>query len=156
MNHQITTLADQPQYAEQLARWYFDYWVVKNNPDGYDEVLAKVMGSTLSKKLPFTVLALEQGALIGAAEVKFHDNSGDKVWLDGVYVEPNHRGKGLALELVTEAKRIACELGVTQLYLTTRHLDGGLYVQAGFKAVERLMHRDEEALMMLAELSLVQ
>lgn len=147
----MTTLADQPQHAEQVARWYFDYWVAKNNTDGYDEVLTKVMASTSEEKLPFTVLALADGLLVGTAEVKFHDSSSDKVWLDGVYVAAEYRGNGLAVELVAEAKKIALEFGIKRLYLQTRYLDGGLYTQAGFKAVERIVHRGKEVLLMLAE-----
>ncbi|MFG1496568.1 GNAT family N-acetyltransferase [Saccharospirillum sp. HFRX-1] len=153
--YQWTLLSRHPEYADQVAGWIFNQWVVDQDPEGYQKVLTKVLACTDPEPTPFMVLLLNGNNLIGIAEVKTHETSEDndpRFWLDGVYVLPEYRGQGLAGQLVRQALLQAKTVGVRKLYLRTLHLDGGLYALAGFKPIEQGMFRGQPMLEMVAEI----
>lgn len=144
-----------PQYAPVVADWIFHQWVAEQDPDGYHQVLTKVLASAGTEPTPFMILLLNGDTAIGTAEVKPHQeaDAGDaELWLDGVYVLPQYRGHGLAGQLVQQAMQQAKKVGVARLFLHTRHLDGGLYVNAGFKPLQQIVYRDQPVLEMVAEI----
>jgi len=153
--YQWTLLSKRPEYADQIADWIFNQWVVDQDPEGYQNVLTKVLACTDTDPTPFMVLLLNRNNLIGIAEVKTHETSEDKdprFWLDGVYVLPEYRGQGLAGQLVGRAMQHAKAVGVRELYLRTLHLDGGLYARAGFKPIEQTVFREQPMLEMVAKI----
>ncbi|WP_108125361.1 GNAT family N-acetyltransferase [Saccharospirillum mangrovi] len=151
---QIALLADKPQYAKQVATWYFDHWVSKTDPQGFDRVLSDVSSKTSRLGPPMTLLALEGDVLVGAAELKFHEMSvypNYEHWLGGVYVAPAYRNQGVANALVTAALNNARDAGIQKLYLQTQQLDGGLYARMGFKPLEQIVYHDQQTLVMVFE-----
>lgn len=68
--------------------------------------------------------------------------------LGGVYVPVEHRGKGIASQLIRQAHRIAHTLGVPTLFLQTENLEGGLYASLGWVAVAQAKNRGLDVLVM--------
>ena len=147
-------LADEPSAAETVATWYFNEWC-KDGRYAKDEVEQKVHASTNRNEPPLLVLAKEEETLIGAAELKYREMDiypQFEHWMGGVYVDENHRGKGVASKLVIEVIAKARSIGVKKLYLQTENLSGGLYAQMGFKPVEQADSKGVRVLVMVADL----
>ncbi|PTY36525.1 hypothetical protein BGP77_04305 [Saccharospirillum sp. MSK14-1] len=153
MQYYFARLSDLPEYADSVARWYFEHWVAASNPNGYVDVLDKVLASTRQQSVPFIVLALSQQTLVGAVEVKCHDDDNDgRVWLDGVYIDENYRGQGIARQLVLEALSQTRMAGFNRVYLKTKALNGGLYRHCGFKPLISPFDKASKTLLMEAHL----
>jgi len=99
------------------------------------------------------VLAIEDGEVVGAAQLKFHEM--EEVypdlenWLGGLYVAEVHRSKGIGTKLVDKIMELAPGFGVTKLYLQTEALDGGLYAKLGWKPIEN--YQGEHLLVLVME-----
>ena len=88
---------------------------------------------------------------MGVAQLKFHEMDiypEKEHWLGGVYVPVEHRGKGIGTQLIRQALRIACTLGVPTLFLQTEELGGGLYASLGWVPVARANNRGLDVLVM--------
>ena len=76
-------------------------------------------------KIPFTVVALKDGIVIGTISLKQQDEreftalSGDSPWLGSLHVVLGERNKGLGEGLVKIMKTIARELGHKSIFMYT-------------------------------------
>ncbi|NQZ07992.1 MAG: GNAT family N-acetyltransferase [Algicola sp.] len=154
----LLLLADEPSAAATVATWYFNEWCKDTGRYDKDEVEKKVYASTNRDKPPLLVLAKEDDTLIGAAELKFREMDiypQFEHWIGGVYVDENHRGKGVAFKLVSEVIAKARSVGVKKLYLQTEDLSGGLYARMGFKPIEEADSNGVKVLVMVADIQCI-
>lgn len=132
-------LADHPEAAERVAQWYFNQW---------GRLAGKTMEVTLEQvqnyrnrdRIPLIVVALNEDAVIGAAQLKIREMEqfpDREHWLGGVYIDAAYRGHSVASQLVQHVVVRAHALGVGVLHLQTERLDGGLYARLGWNARER-------------------
>jgi len=138
---ELSLLADHPAAIPTIASWYFHEW-------GYvrpGRTVASISGDLEAylnrDKVPLTVVALEEGSVIGAAQLKFREMEiyPDRVhWLGGVFVDPRYRAHGLGAKLIAKVVEIARTLEVRTLYLQTIRLDGGLYARHGWQPLDRV------------------
>jgi GNAT superfamily N-acetyltransferase len=147
----FTLLADRPDAIPRIASWYFDQWGhLRKNADVRD--FEKKLQSSLNRnELPLVILAVEREEIVGVTELKYRemDIFPDKEhWLGGVYVPEEHRGRGIASQLIQQALRISRTHGVSTLFLQTENLDGGLYVNLGWVPIEQLNYRGLDVLVM--------
>lgn len=77
------------------------------------------------------LVATEAGKPIGFAALE----SGDRLELDGLFVEPDHWGMGVGRRLVEAAKRLAKELGGGPLHVVASLEAEGFYRRCGFVPV---------------------
>lgn len=144
-------LADKVDAKWQLAKWYFEQWgdIIE---EGSLELFNQKLDDYLNRDcIPLVILAVDAGNVIGAAQLKYHEMSifpKRAHWLGGVYVIPPARGKHVASALVNQAESIAHGLGVSQLYLQTEALDGGLYAGLGWQGIEKVNYRGVDVLVM--------
>lgn len=141
----ISLLADHPQDSATIARWYFDEWASMAPDITLEKIHAKVAQAIHRDSLPLTLLAHDEHDLVGAAELKFRENRNHpdyEHWLGGVFVSPEHRGRGGSTALITAALEHAVRAGVKHLYLQCedRHLK--LYERHGFKHLHQARHHD--------------
>ncbi|MFZ4215395.1 GNAT family N-acetyltransferase, partial [Pantoea endophytica] len=73
-------------------------------------------------------------------------------WLGSVFVADSHRGRGLAGALVEQAAAQAVRMGVSDLYLQTEALDGGLYARLGWKPLQEADNCSHRVLVMVRSL----
>ena len=141
---EFVCLADRPDAVDRVARWYFDEWARLRPGAGIERVVAKLEDSLNRDRLPLVVIAVDNGEVVAAAELKFREMDiypEREHWLGGVYVAEEHRGTGMATALVERAARLAEELGVEVLYLQTERADGGLYARLGWQPLEQVTYR---------------
>jgi GNAT superfamily N-acetyltransferase len=91
-------------------------------------------------KLPITVVALEEGVLLGTGSIKLTEPGTKPAlspWLAGMYVKASHRRAGVGALIVTFLEAKAQDLGVEQLYLSVGAAQD-FYQRLGWRVLERV------------------
>ncbi|WP_036827996.1 GNAT family N-acetyltransferase, partial [Photobacterium sanctipauli] len=113
---EISLLADHPDYAPKIAKWYFDEWAHIAPNITEDIVLEKVIEKSLNRdQIPLALVAREGGELVGVLELKIRENKNYpeyENWVGGVFTNPPNRGQGVAGQLLNKAKELAIDFGV--------------------------------------------
>ncbi len=136
----ISLLADCPQEAVQLAKWYWQEWACHNPDNRLENIIEKVALGIHRDALPMAFVVHLDGQSVAAAELKFRELDeypANLYWLDGVYVTPAHRGKGIATQLIDYAISKACELKLPHLSLRCEAHNVKLYQARGFKVIKQ-------------------
>src|SRR5215217_1254735 len=100
---EIVSIADYLQLVPTIAKWHWDEWGntdPRGSLQGWTEGLAT---RTNRDRIPTTYVALEEGEPIASVTLVEHDMSTHRhltPWLAGVYVTPEHRGRGVGTTLV--------------------------------------------------------
>lgn len=149
---QFKLLAQRQEAIPIVGRWYNRDWGQRLDNETEAESIAKLDKYLNEDRIPFIVVASDGDEILGAAQLKFRE-MGDlfpdkEHWLGGVFVDPQHRGCGIASRLVQEIVRRALDFGVTTLHLQTERLDGGLYYKLGWRPVTRAKNRGLDVLVM--------
>lgn len=148
---EIPLLADHPEAVDLVARWYFDQWAHESPSVTLERVKYEVATSANRVSPPLLVLARKDETVIGAAALKIREMEicpEKEFWLGGVYVSETERRKGVASALVEAVLSQAREFGIERLFLQTERLDGGLYRQHGFEAIEEIEYKGSRVLIM--------
>ena len=148
---ELRFLADFKQGLPTLARWYFDEWGYLEGGNTFDKVIAKLYDYQNIDSIPLVILAVEEGEVLGAAQLKYREMDiypEKEHWLGGVYVSKQHRGKGIAEKIIAKILSIAKEFNVPRLYLQTENLSGGLYRRLGWNPIEQVSYRGIDVLVM--------
>ena len=121
-------LRDRPDLKDRAAEWFHDKWGVPK------EAYLECMDAYLSGKTEYGwYLCLDGDQIVsglGVIENDFHERRDLAPNVCAVYTEEDHRGRGIAgqlLELVTADLRAK---GITPLYLVTDHT--GFYERYGW------------------------
>ena len=126
----LIKLREHPEYAGRAAQWFHEKWGIPLN--AYEESIAAcVRGSTA---VPQWYIFLHDGAICagaGVIENDFHDRKDLAPNVCAVYVEPAHRGHGMARALLNTVCADMAALGVKTLYLLTDHT--GFYERCGWR-----------------------
>ena len=145
-------LAERPDAAPRVARWWCDEWGLPRRHASLEAYVSE-LASLKADDLPFHLLALGGGDILGVATLKDRNALQElfpdfRHWLSGVYVPPAHRGRGIATALCLKMVDVAKTKGVGRLHLATEALDGGLYAKIGWQPVRRIHLEDVELLVM--------
>lgn len=147
----LALLADHKEAIPVLASWYYEEWGHLTKDNSLTKITEKLHEYLNSDKIPLIVLAMDEGEILGASQLKYRemDIYPDKEhWLGGVYVSNTHRGKGIAEAIISKIIAISTELGVNKLYLQTERLDGGLYKHLGWQPIEQVNYRGVDVVVM--------
>jgi GNAT superfamily N-acetyltransferase len=147
----LELLANHPEMLPILAKWYFDHWGHHRENHSIAKEIDRLQEYLNINNIPLIVIALEEGELMGAAQLKIREMSiypEKEFWLGGVYVSKDHRGKRVAEKIIKKIISLAEDFGVTVLYLQTEKLDGGLYRRMGWKPIEQVKYRGLDVLVM--------
>ena len=110
------------------------------NNESIEEIKCTFEHSLCKNKLPQTFVALIDGEPAGMYQLSMSDDLNSRPdlypWLINVYVDEKFRGRNVARELMNTVKENAKELGLTELYLYTKHV--GLYEKFGWKFIEEV------------------
>ena len=128
--YEIINIRGRAGLRDTAARWFHEKWGV---PEGeylssMDECIAGCSA------VPQWYLALSGGAIaagVGVIENDFHERRDLAPNACALFVEPDHRGRGLARALLEHACRDMAALGVATLYLITDH--DALYERLGWE-----------------------
>ena len=130
MAEQIIHLAQQPELKDAAAQWFHDKWGVPLA--AYEESMDECLRQ--ASAVPQWYLALEDGKIIGGLGVienDFHDRRDLTPNVCAVYVEKDHRCRGLAGRLLAAVCRDMQARGIRTLYLVTDHTS--FYERYGWK-----------------------
>jgi len=89
-------------------------------------------------QLPLSLVALEDGKLLGAVSVIYDDLPGFEhlnPWLASLFVLPEHRGKNIGVFLVREAEKLLAQNGIPAAWLFTESAQG-FFAKAGWRQFE--------------------
>ncbi len=102
---EFSLLADEPDAASTVARWYFDEWCRDTGRHSIEFVIKNVTASLNKVTAPLIVLCKIDGLLVGAAELKTREMEtfpDYEFWLGGVYVHKDFRGRGVGAGLLSQ------------------------------------------------------
>ena len=151
----IQYLADRRATIPKIAAWYFDQWRDRIPENSVEEISRRLEKYLNRDKIPLALVAVDNDSLLGVGQLKYYEMDIYPLkehWIGGIFVPPEHRGKGIATRLVTRLTDIAHTLEVNTLYLQTEQLNGGLYTRLGWKPVERVVYKGQEVLVMKKQL----
>ena len=146
----IDYLADHPEFVRTLAEWQHGEWGHLRPGESVEARMARLGKFTKRDRIPLTVVAHENGELLGSASLIPHDMETRMEltpWLAGVFVAPEYRRRGIAGQLVRRIVSEAAKLEVRILYLYTVHSEK-LYASLGWKFMERTRYRKQEVVIM--------
>jgi GNAT superfamily N-acetyltransferase len=149
-------LSDRPSALPLVASWYFQQWGHRTVGNSIETIARRLQGSLNRDKPPLLVLAVEQDEILGVAELKIREMDAYpqfEFWLGGVFVLPEHRGKGVASGVAKKVAHLAQSFGIKKLYLQTERLDGGLYAKLAWRPIERANSKGGEVLVMEKQLA---
>ena len=116
----LLPLREQPALLEQAVAWFASKWSVP--AAAYRESMTACLAGG---DVPQWYLLLDaQGTIAGGAGVienDFHDRPDLAPNLCALYVEPEHRGRGLAGVLLNGIRADMAARGIETLYLVTDH-----------------------------------
>ena len=128
--HKITRLTDRPEYKESMAQWFHEKWGIPKQAY-LDSMDACLKGESA---VPQWYAVVEDGRIIGGLGVienDFHDRKDLSPNVCAVYVEKDHRCRGLAGRLLAAVCRDMQARGIRTLYLVTDHTS--FYERYGWK-----------------------
>jgi GNAT superfamily N-acetyltransferase len=154
-NVQFSYLVDSPENAPMVIDWWRTIWADRMG-DNIEHTVKQLQESLSKTELPIHVLAIVDGTPVGTAVLKKQEISevfpDCQYWLGSVFVKEQSRGAHIATELSLHIVDLARRLGLPHLYLQTVDLDGGLYVNLGWRALQEFVYREEHTLLMLKKL----
>ena len=119
---QIGYLADHPDFIPTLARWHHREWAYLRPGDSLEARAARLRGSCGHREIPTVIVSFTGGTLLGSAMLLAYDMDTRmelSPWLAGVFVAPDHRGRGVGAAMVRRIIDDATALGVRRLHLYT-------------------------------------
>jgi GNAT superfamily N-acetyltransferase len=137
-------LADRKDTIPIVARWYFEEWGYNVPGNSIQQTIDRLNGKLNRDKAPLHVLAVEDGKVLGVAQIKLHEMDiypDREFWLGSLFVSPTSRGKGVGSALANKIATTATDFGVKDLYLQTEVLDGGFYQQLGWHLIETIRYK---------------
>jgi predicted N-acetyltransferase YhbS len=146
----IEYLADHPEFLRTLAEWQHGEWGHLRPGDTVEARMARLGSCGERERIPLTVVAHENGDVLGSASLIAHDMDTRKEltpWLAGVFVAPEHRRRGIGAALVRRIMVEASQLSVPVLYLYTVHSEK-FYASLGWSLQEHTSYRDQNIAIM--------
>jgi predicted N-acetyltransferase YhbS len=130
-------LADHVAHLPQLATWHYAEFGYLNPANTAERYVERLTASLQRSDLPVTFVALRDDTLLGSASLVRQTITHQHLspWLSSVYVDPAHRGSGIASALVGKAERAAAEMGSERIYLFTPSSEK-LYAGLGWELME--------------------
>ena len=128
-NYQYITLMEKPELKEEAAEWFSSKWGIPR------EAYLECMEAYLNKDTEYGwFLCLHDDKIIagmGVIENDFHDRKDLTPNVCAVYTDEEHRGKGIAGNLLNMVVEVMKSKGITPLYLVTDHI--GFYERYGWE-----------------------
>jgi N-acetylglutamate synthase-like GNAT family acetyltransferase len=146
----VEYLADHPEAMPLLARWQHAEWGHVRPGDSLEARLTRLRNYANRDRIPLTVVALEDGVVLGSASLVPHDMETRMEltpWLASVFVGEPYRRKGIGADLVRRIMAEAKRLEVPILYLYTVHSEK-FYAGLGWTLQERTAYREQQVVIM--------
>lgn len=120
----IDHLCNHPEHLETVATWIYDEFVIKAKGNLNFEEVVEYLNKTNKESFPMTFAAMINNECVGTVSIFANDLKTQDIltpWLASLYVDPEHRGKGIGEVLIEHVQHVVKELGYEALYLRTEH-----------------------------------
>ena len=151
----IDFLGNHMNLLPELAKLQFDEWKHFSPGKTLEDRIVKLQDMAKSEDIPFMVVAVDDGQLIGSAALALEDMQMRKdlsPWLASVFVKPEFRKNGVATVLVRHIENKAMRLGIKKLFLYTEHARG-LYLKLGWSDIEQCGYMGVNVAIMFKQVS---
>lgn len=152
---QIEYLKDHTRFIPVIAKWFYREWGHYHPELSIKDIEKRLFERTNIDKLPLTIVALDEGELIGTASLKISDmdiRPQYRPWLASMFVKKDKRKQGIGKKLVEAIEHKAKSLGVEILYLYTPDAHD-FYLKLGWVTVEQTQYRGAYVSIMKKELN---
>lgn len=149
--YDLDFLANHKNQIHQVAEWLNNEWGYLHPNRSYQDLCSQLESIVNIKTPPLHIIALDEDKLVGVVALKLTEMEmfpEREHWLGSLFVAPENRGQGIATLLEEEIVRLANTLSVSELYLQTEALDGGLYSRLGWKEREKVSDQGIKVLVM--------
>ncbi|AKT41235.1 GNAT family N-acetyltransferase [Chondromyces crocatus] len=135
---QIAAISDQPHFLRAVADRVWNAWW---REEGFSlgQIEERVRESMGQDALPATLVASSAGAFLGTVSIVKNDMAERPAlspWLAALWVDPQHRRRGVGAALVEAATSTAFTAGVDTLHLCTTPDNAPFYGKLGWQQVE--------------------
>jgi GNAT superfamily N-acetyltransferase len=134
----VSDLRERPEFTEAVAdRVWRAWWQEKGYP--LDYIKGRVAESLDGTAVPFAVVAHEDGLFLGTASVILSDldeRPEYTPWVAAVWVDPEHRQRGVGSALVRKAAQGAFKSGTDLVYLCALPEKRAFYERLGWQRLE--------------------
>jgi GNAT superfamily N-acetyltransferase len=148
----VSDLRERPEFTEAVAdRVWRAWWQGKGYPLDYIE--GRVAESLDGAAVPFAVVAHEDGLFLGTASVipsDLDERPEYSPWVAAVWVDPEHRRRGIGAALVRKATQGAFESGADLVYLCALPEKRAFYERLGWQRLEENVRRNGLTVLTLA------
>jgi predicted N-acetyltransferase YhbS len=136
-------LADCVSHLPKLAQWHHAEFGYLNPANTAERYVERLTASLQKSNLPTTFIALQDDTLLGSASLvrQTITHQHFSPWLSSVYVDPQHRGRGIASALVGRVEKAAAAMGSERIYLFTPSSEK-LYASLGWQLMEYAKHNE--------------
>jgi GNAT superfamily N-acetyltransferase len=135
----ISDLRRRPEFFDVVAdRIWRAWWKDSGHP--LDYISGRLIENLNVEPIPIALVAHDGAKFLGTASVIASDLA-ERLhytpWVAAVWVEPQHRARGIGGALVERATRDCFALGVARAYLCARQARSGFYQRLGWIPFER-------------------
>ncbi|RVK25956.1 GNAT family N-acetyltransferase [Sinorhizobium meliloti] len=142
----IVSTSDRPDLALTTGTWRWEAFYKDGGTELSEVLEGEAVAASSPDLLPTVLVLLEDDLPVGMVAICLDDLDGRpelNPWLAGLYVEPNHRGKGHALRLMSELETLARRSDIERLTLYTASAVS-LYEKTGWRTIETFDDKGEE------------
>ena len=153
----IQYLADCQDVVPILADWIFDEWSYLYPQMTQQDVVDFLRARGNKEKLPLTLVAFEEGQVVGTVSLKMFDMETRRdlsYWLTSLYVVKPWRRRRIGSSLVDTAEIKAAGLNIGKMYLFTTDvgLPGLFYTKLGWMIKEKTVYHSCPVIIMEKDL----
>ncbi len=142
----ITYLADHPETIPTLGAWFRAQWPDYFAEQTQAEIEADFLEDAHRMRLPVRLLAFAGEKLAGTIVLReraIPTRPDIHPGLGGLFVPPEHRGRGVGTGLVKAGMDLACNLDFRVVFATTV-IAGGILERLGWELAENISHDEEQ------------
>jgi GNAT superfamily N-acetyltransferase len=139
----IRPLEERPEVASQLAEWFVAEWPEYHRGRTLPDVASRFR---LVPDVQETLIAEIDNELVGTIALRGPWEAAPEIpppWLGGLFVVPEHRGKGVGSALIEAAVSLAGREGADQVHLSLR-VDPASFVRRGWRLVGTVFAGEEK------------
>lgn len=153
LNYDIVDLRSVPQFVSQVARWHHGEWLKGRSPNDDAPLQTTSQYSLTSVRdrehnlrahlsaaaIPTSFIAHCNQQPLGTVSLvnyQFSKEQHPRQWLTNLFVAETFRGQGIALSLLRHCMQYASGIGLKELNLYTRGLEG-FYLKQGWQYSHR-------------------
>lgn len=152
MTFVIQELLDHPQAIPTVVSWIAIEWP-KESGSSLNKIEMRLVGNRIKNQLPLALIALMDNVPIGYVSLihfELPDQKKQKFWVDGLYIEPSHRNRGFATQLLQAAIQKGRQLGLDHLSAYTSQVS--LYSKLGWQLLDPTTQSSSESRVMRLDL----